>query len=1020
MAEMTSPGTSATEIDQSGGTPTPPTGVPAGVIGTANRGPAFVPVTFGSWSSFKAIFGSSDGKKFGPLAVNEWMLNANAGAYIRVLGAGDGKKRSTSTGKVTNAGFTVGAEQVQVNGLIGPNPYATSGGPPGNVHFLATMMSQSAGSTILSEAGLQASSSAAVILRGVLMAPSGVVLMLSGTNVGRGNPSTGSQPALLATTSGPSGSMTGSLNLWQGSSEFCMLLNGHIPTSTYPNFITASLNPIEDGYISKQFNMDPSKIQQAGHLLYAHYDISETLCVPTGSDRLMASASFKDADRGLHLEDIVFLATGSANLGTGAASRPEYKGFENRFTTSKSPWIINQAGINLFRLHALDDGQIRSIGQSTAPNMPAANDRYKLSIKNIEKSTSAVDKFGTFTLVVRNFYDTDQDQDIKESYPGISLDPSSPNYLSARIGDMSTFFDFDKVDDEQRIVVEGSYPNVSTRIRIELSAELAAGDTSDDSLPIGFRGPDHLLLSGTNCLAPAGNVVAVYTGLPADLAGSPMGMMNEPPVPFRQNLISNHSGTISTAPDANLYWGIQFESPLSITGPNINTTPNPTLAAMTSFFPNFRSDSLNVSTGSNTGEARNSGGILDADLFNNNKFSLLNIQIVTGSNAGAVNIGESSVIQWKYIRKGTITPNEVNKTRALSVTTDFIPSMVQYLKFSFFLEGGFNGLDLFNKDKADMNNAAVRREMDDPTEAQKSSSTVAAYLKALDIMGRTSDVDLQILAIPGIRHAAVTDEAINTVENRFDALYIMDIEERDVLNTVITSSAQAENLHIQNTATAFANRALDTSFAAAYFPDVNITDPDIGSIVTVPPSVGVLGAISRNDFMSHPWFAPAGLNRGNIPSAISVAVQINQENQDRLYETDINPIRNFGKVGEPSSVIVFGQKTLQQAQSALDRINVRRLLIDVRRQVRNIANRFLFEPNREATLAAFSAAVQPVLQNIQQQQGVDRYKVIIDTTTTTQADVENNTIRGKIFLQPTRSIEFVSLDFVVANAGAEE
>ena len=110
---------------------------------------------------------------------------------------------------------------------------------------------------------------------------------------------------------------------------------------------------------------------------------------------------------------------------------------------------------------------------------------------------------------------------------------------------------------------------------------------------------------------------------------------------------------------------------------------------------------------------------------------------------------------------------------------------------------------------------------------------------------------------------------------------------------------------------------------------------------------------------------------------------------------------------------------LLQAQSALDRVNVRRLLIDIRRKVRLVGNAILFEPNRESTLARFSSAVQPILTVIQQQQGLDKFKVVIDTTTTTQQDVENNTIRGKIFLQPTRAVEFISLDFVVTNAGTE-
>jgi phage tail sheath protein FI len=213
--------------------------------------------------------------------------------------------------------------------------------------------------------------------------------------------------------------------------------------------------------------------------------------------------------------------------------------------------------------------------------------------------------------------------------------------------------------------------------------------------------------------------------------------------------------------------------------------------------------------------------------------------------------------------------------------------------------------------------------------------------------------------------------------------------------------------------TAFKNRALDSSFAAAYFPDVTVTDPDTRALVAVPPSVVTIGAYSLNDRVGHPWFAPAGFTRGALNTVSNSNVSLNRTNLDDLYDADINPIAQYP--GRPLSI--WGQKTLLAANSALDRVNVRRLLIDVRRKVRNVANTLLFEPNRAETLARFTNLVNPILQSVQEGQGVDRFKVIIDTTTTTQADVENNTIRGKIFLQPTRSIEFVALDFVVTNAG---
>jgi len=237
----------------------------------------------------------------------------------------------------------------------------------------------------------------------------------------------------------------------------------------------------------------------------------------------------------------------------------------------------------------------------------------------------------------------------------------------------------------------------------------------------------------------------------------------------------------------------------------------------------------------------------------------------------------------------------------------------------------------------------------------------------------------------------------------------MDIEERDNVDTVVTGSDAT--ISVSNTVNAFRSRGLDSSFAAAYFPNVIMRDPSVGGLVEVPPSVAVLGAMSLNDRLGHPWFAPAGVTRGALETTTETSVKLNRTNLDDLYDVDINPLT---ALADTPGVVVYGQKTLQAAQTALDRVNVRRLLIDIRRQVRLVGNTFLFEPNREETLAAFSNRVNPILQRIQRQQGLDRFKVIIDTTTTTQADVENNTIRGKIFLQPTRTVEFVALDFVVS------
>ena len=1151
MPELTfrSAGVSSREIDTSGPRGSTPVGVPAGIIGTANDGPAFVPVTIGSFADFVATFGGSDGEKFGPLAVNEWLQNAGSCTYLRVLGCGDGKKRDSNTGRVTNAGFVVGAKQVQASGFVGVNPNANAEGVQGRTYVLGCFMSESNGSSIFSEAGIQspgpnvkasaanaikcasvgdldefqltvpagiggagvtltlrfvdtmsdpgasptnlihikkessdadsasnlilaingsggdetkvryrsdtagtaangvAGVSAAIgspstsvtitaaepgtagnainvtdvnmgtplgsvsftggdrtasvpILRGIVMAASGVALTLSGNKC----PASGkfsSVPPTAATIGNPNsntirGGTTGSMKMIN--QEFIMYLNGHKGLSSTKRVLTASMDTRAQNYFANVFNTDPLKIEEEGHVLYTHYDIHPALAVATGSGVIPPS---ENADA----EDVVFVTSGSAGYNAGTATKPNYENFQDRFATAFSPFVFTQnfGGVpyELFRVLTLSDGA----GPTT---------EYKISIENIKKSSSTVDKFGSFDVIVREFGDSDEQPVVLEAFRGCSLDPNSERFVARVIGDQRIFFDFDQNTGSQKLVVEGDHPNRSTRIRIEMSEALASSEVPDTALPMGFRGPYHLVTSGSGQLVgirhQLGSTGQGRMASDAWVTGSDwIQNTNEPPVPFREN-ITLGTGVTKRA-KSMFYWGIQFDRKESPTEPNKIALPEPTIKSYAKYFPRFEGSSQDVSVGNNAGVADVGGTILDCDRFNNNKFTLENVRVRTGSD------GLADVLEWSsasYVRKGNITPDDssTGKTRAFKVDDLKHSANRNYAKFSFFLQGGFDGVNIFDKDKTKLNNTAAAREMDDETnQGGVKGSTVGSFRKAIDIMGNTTDVSMKLLAIPGMRETGITDFAITAVENRFDTMYIMDIEERDTLNTVVTGSAQ--NVSVSNTVSDFLNRALDTSFAAAYFPDVIVQDPMTLTNVQVPPSVVTLGAFALNDSVGHPWFAPAGFARGALRNAQRAAVEVNRQNLDDLYDADINPLTDFPGTG----LVVFGQKTLLAASSALDRVNVRRLLLEIRRSVRSVANLILFEPNRQSTLEKFSALVNPILQAIQEQSGVDRYKVVIDTTTTTQADIENNTIRGKIFLQPTRSVEFIALDFEVTNAG---
>ena len=967
MAELTykSPGVGTREIDLSGPTQTAPQGVPAGVVGTALRGPAFVPVTVANFTNFTNKFGPTDGEKFGPLAMNEWLRTARAGTYVRVLGVGNASQRTTSggsAGKVTNAGFVVGNNQPQANGNLGANPYAL-GGYVGRTYFLGCFMSESNGSTLLSEAGAQTSSTAIPVLRGVLFAPSGVLPVLSS-----------SSPAItnnnLPATAAPGaafGFMTGSVKFTGGAQEFVLLLSGHKATSTYPNIVTASFDPQASNYFGDIFNTDPTKAEQAGHYLYTSYDAYRSYTVVTGTGVVTDGGGGNIADV---QQEVAFVLSGALNANSGSTTVPNFEGFEDRFRTAYSPFVISQdfggSPADLFKVHALDDGAY-------------ANTKFKISIRNIAPSTDPTSEYGTFDLYVREFGDTDDAPQVLESFVGLTINPASERYIGKMIGDMKTYYDFDRVAGAQKLVIEGNYTNLSSYIRVEIPADVENQEVPANALPMGFRGVPYLNITG-NTAAPI----------------AALGNLRMLPVPLRRN-IALGSGTAAAA-SPYFHWGVQFEVNNDVSEPNKNTYSDNTPESLTKYFSDYFSVWAKPLTTSS------------ADSYNKNLFTLTKVQVAgTSSLTGYPNPNLWATSA--YRRDGTLSG------AGRFVTVDDFEDFTtrKFLKFSFYVQGGFDGTNVLNNEKSKLLNNAAAREMDfTSTQFGPSGPTVAAYRKAIDILEDKAFADIQILAIPGIREPGVTDYAIDAVTSRFDAIYIMDVEERNISDEVVTGSN--DTVSVSLTANGLKNRRLDNSFTAAYFPDVVMTDPTTLTNLVCPPSVAVLGAFGLNDSLAFPWFAPAGFTRGALSTVVETQTKLNRDNLDVLYSNDINPITTIGSSATP---VVYGQKTLLARASALDRVNVRRLLIDLRRKVRNVANSILFEPNRAATLARFSALVDPILKQIQAQQGVDRYRVKIDTTTTTQADVENNTIRGKIFIQPTRSVEFISLDFVVSNPNVE-
>ncbi len=314
-------------------------------------------------------------------------------------------------------------------------------------------------------------------------------------------------------------------------------------------------------------------------------------------------------------------------------------------------------------------------------------------------------------------------------------------------------------------------------------------------------------------------------------------------------------------------------------------------------------------------------------------------------------------------------------------------------------QGGFDGS---NPSLLKLNGAQITAgNMQGLNLTDSSKTGFKAYKKALDILSNQDEYDFNLLALPGVLnrlHSSVTDVATTMVEDRGDAFYVMDLgSETDSVATAVNQAA-----------------GLDSNYAAVYYPWVKILDTTTNRPVFVPPSVVVPGAIAQSDAAAAEWFAPAGLNRGVLGNVLEAKIRLNQTERDQLYDGKVNPIATFPRTG----VCIWGQKTTQTRSTALDRINVRRLLIEVKKFIASSSKYLVFEQNTLQTRNRFLNIVNPYLESVQQRQGLFAFRVQMDENNNTPDVVDRNQLVGGIFLQPTKTAEFIILDFNILPTGA--
>ena len=281
------------------------------------------------------------------------------------------------------------------------------------------------------------------------------------------------------------------------------------------------------------------------------------------------------------------------------------------------------------------------------------------------------------------------------------------------------------------------------------------------------------------------------------------------------------------------------------------------------------------------------------------------------------------------------------------------------------------------------------------------ASGSVAYAKAINAVSNPDEFDINMVVTPGIirrLHSNVTDRVIDMVESRQDAFYIADFNGAG--DTIAQATDEAS--------------LVDSNYVGTYYPWVKTIDGNTNKLTSVPPSTLLPAVFAANDRLAAEWFAPAGLNRGGITGAVSVLNRLTHSERDTLYEAKVNPIAVFPGQG----IVAYGQKTLQDRASALDRINVRRLLITVKKFIASTSRFLVFEQNTSTTRGRFLNTVNPYLEAIQQRQGLYAFRVVMDESNNTPDVIDRNIMAGQIFLQPTKTAEFIVIDFNILPTGA--
>jgi len=1019
-----SPGIFITEIDNSQ-LPALPAATGPALIGKLSQGPALKPVQVNSFSEFVDIFGKPDpGQSAGDVwrygnftaptyaayAAQAWLRNNSPVTMVRLLGqtnanaavstayAGWKTDKIESTTTATTNGGAYGL-------FVCEGPLGSGAGPLEAGASDGTGLAQNTGSS-----KFNATSASLGTLAAIWYLDHGSIA-LSGQTIVTGSTTYGASMAgwIRAVDSGPS---------------FKVVINSGSSAAINSSF---NFNPDSPRFIRKVFNTNPTltngDLTPDGGTTLTYWlgesfegNLSTFKGTTEGGSGIGISGSIPSNCYGT----ILRLATPNGITDGADFRMSPTKSPTNQF--AKTGWFISQDTTSdtssyapenmqkLFRLAA------RELGEETQR-------KVKISIKDIKGSEDPQNSYGTFTVAIRKISDVDAAPDILEQYNNCNLNPSSDNYIAKKIGNKFERWS----DDDRRYRYYGEYDNVSDYIYVEMNELVDRGSTGDTLLPFGVYGPPRYV-----GFATSGSVTLGGTLMTFDYSAAPTLNSGAFVESGSQNPISDPStGTFNASADGNII-NSRYEFPKlrlrasSSEGKTLND-PRDACFGVDTTYRSSRFDHSVYDVLRGKAEDVDNWEAESGITENSWVFSLDDVRNVHATASSYDGAYGSDAVYASGSRAAGLsytahTGSGANSTTAGPVSASYLNVVDQvdggptagWDQFTTCLHGGQDGLDITERDPFNNTDLEGKRET---TNAAFNSINVA-----IDSLRDPEIVEYNLLSMPGLTNNTLNTKLVEMCENRGDALAVIDLKNGYKPDT---ENGQAKTDRKGDVNNVISNKRnylkINSSYGCTYYPWVQIRDTVNGATLWAPPSVVALGAMAYSEANSQLWFAPAGFTRGGLSAnragglpVVGIEERLTSRKRDRLYEAGINPIAKFPAEG----IVIFGQKTLQLTPSALDRINVRRLVIFLKKQISRFAATILFDQNVQTTWNRFKGKVEPFLSDVKAGLGITDYKLILDETTTTPDLIDRNILYAKIYVKPARAIEFIAIDFIITDSGA--